>query len=403
MKITILTDQIEGGGGAGVVAMNHARALVFRGHEVEVITTSTDKEKLGEKNEAGVKIHTLYSNYRVGLRAYVSLNHRSVVKQVNELLLKNKPDIVHAHNIHLHLSYAVLKGAKKHAKALFLTVHDSMPFHYSKLFPASVHMDGDNVISYKVSPWEQFRHFGKQYNPFRNGLIKKYLELPTKIFAVSRALKQALEDNGIQNVEVLHNGIEAAEWQSGKTVDEGKYIFFGGRLSSAKGAPVLLEAMRQVIDHKPEAKILVVAEENDYAEKMKDKAWELGMDDSVLEFTGYKSRTEMKEMYARATLVVVPSLCFDWFPTIILEAMASRKPVIATCFGGAKEMVEDGQTGFIINPQNTSELAEKILFLLKNSTTVSTFGQAGFERVKKEFSMDKHIENLLTWYHNALK
>jgi len=405
MKITILADHIVGGGGAGVVAWNHARALFSQGHVVTVITTSEKKELEGLKDENGISVFTLYSKYPSRVRAYISLNNHNLVKRVDRILSSIQPDIVHAHNIHYHLSYASLKAAKKYAAAIFLTAHDSMSFHYSKLFPQTIDSFGCDIKSYKVSFLKQLCYFKLSYNPFRNVIIKKYLRIPTKIFAVSNALAQALSDNGIKNVEVLHNGIDVKEWEIGAPIsrrDTRDYLFFGGRLSAVKGGMVLMEAMKQVLPVRSNTRLLVVGEDNDFSRKMEEEAKKIGIDDLIL-FTGSKSREEMKHMYPLSTLVVVPSLCFDWFPTIILEAMACKKAVIGTCFGGAKEMIEDGKTGYVINPQNVQELANAIIDLLNNPHKVDEMGAAGYERVKKEFSMEVHMQKLLAWYDKALQ
>jgi glycosyltransferase involved in cell wall biosynthesis len=389
MRIAILADDIITGGGAGVVASNHAKELRKKGHEVFVITTTHKKENVGK--------FTIYSNYNPLFRAYKSLNNPEVVREVGKILAQIKPDVVHAHNIHTHLSYRSLVEARKHAQAVFLTVHDSMPFHYSKLFPSTVDVDGCDVKSYKVSPWKQIVNFKWQFNPFRNFTIKKYLQVPAKIFAVSGALAQALRDNGIGNVEVVHNGIRTLEWRTEQSQNQSPQIFFGGRLSRAKGSDILGEAMQKVISIKPEAKLLLVGE----YDGDQGIAKKLGNDHVVS--TGWTPHEKMKEVYAKADLVVVPSLCFDWFPTVVLEAMACGKPVIVTCFGGSKEMVVDGVTGFVVNSQTPDELADKILSLLNDPVRAEAMGKAGLERVEKEFSMEKHISTLLAWYDKALK
>ena len=56
-----------------------------------------------------------------------------------------------------------------------------------------------------------------------------------------------------------------------------------------------------------------------------------------------------------------PVICFDSFPRAVLEAMASGKPVVGTCYGGAPEIIEDGVTGYIVNPFDIKKMAEKVI------------------------------------------
>ncbi len=137
MNIIILTDVFPpyGVGGAATIASVHAHAMLREGYEVTVITIVKDKTHIGESVENGLRVMRLYSNYNARFRSYVSLWNPSLVGKVKNILKKEKPDIVHAHNIHHFLSYRALVHARKYSKALFLTVHDSMPFHYGKLFP----------------------------------------------------------------------------------------------------------------------------------------------------------------------------------------------------------------------------------------------------------------------------
>ena len=85
---------------------------------------------------------------------------------------------------------------------------------------------------------------------------------------------------------------------------------------------------------------------------------------------------------------------------MILEAMACKKPVIATSFGGSREMVLDGETGYIVNPFDTENMAGKIADLLRNPEKALTFGEAGYERVKNEFNLEKTTNNYLDWFKN---
>ena len=110
------------------------------------------------------------------------------------------------------------------------------------------------------------------------------------------------------------------------------------------------------------------------------------------------SRQEIKNYYHLSDLVVVPSICLDSFRTMNLEAMDSGKPVIATLFGGSREVVEDKKTGFLVNPLDVGKLAGKMIYLLENSPVATEMGSKGFDRIKKEFSLEKWIDQILKFY-----
>ena len=103
----------------------------------------------------------------------------------------------------------------------------------------------------------------------------------------------------------------------------------------------------------------------------------------------------MKKAYAASSVVLVPSICFDALPRTVLEAMALGKPVVATCYGGAKEAVIDGVTGFVVNPFDTGRMAEKVLEILKDP---ERFGQAARARIEAEFNLNDKIAELVKIY-----
>lgn len=403
MKILFLTDDFppKTFGGAGIVAFNLAKGLKKKGHDIFVITTVRKKSGEGNIKFKGLYVFRIYANYHQRWQAYLSLYNLQTVSKVKKLIKEMKPDIVHAHNIHYYLSYCCLKIAKQYAKAVFLTTHDAMLVHYGKLMPKN------RKDVYKVSIWDQIKEARKRYNPFRNRIIRYYLKYVDKILTVSDALKKLLMINGIKNIETIYNGIDVNSWKvSLKDVKKfkekynlqnKKVILFGGRLSGAKGGDQILRALALIKKEIDNAVLLVVGERNKYAEKMKDLAEQLGIVKNVI-FTGLLSGSELKSAYHSADISIFPSLCFETFGMINLEAMACKKPVVSSYFGGPKEVVINGKTGYLINPHKTDLMAEKIIELLKNPEKAKKFGEAGYQRAKEKFSLDKQIKKTLKCY-----
>ena len=117
---------------------------------------------------------------------------------------------------------------------------------------------------------------------------------------------------------------------------------------------------------------------------------------------GWLHGEELKAAYGAADVVAVPSVCFDSFGRVNIEAMACKKPVVGTCFGGVPEVVQDGVTGYIVNPFNTELMAEKIIDLLKNQEKSEKFGEAGYERAKKYFNLSDRVAQMIGWYQKSL-
>ena len=175
-----------------------------------------------------------------------------------------------------------------------------------------------------------------------------------------------------------------------------------GRISSAKGAKQAIDSLAIAAKQFPQTVLFLAAEITDYFKWIKNYASSKGLDDNIIT-SGFLPRREVIKGLLAADILLNPSLCLDAFPKVNLEAMAAGKPVIGTCFGGTPEIVIDGVTGYIINPLNVEMMAEKIIDLLKYSEKAEKFGQAGYARVKNEFSLEKKAQELLNYYKKFLK
>lgn len=409
MRILFLSDDFppQSFGGAGISTYELALGMRKAGHDVFVITTCRKESEAGESDYHGIKVFKIASDYHERWRAYVSLYNGPVVKRVEKLLKNIKPEVVHAHNIHFYLSYHCLKTAKRYAKAVVFTARDVMTFNFAKLTTKRYLENFD----YRTNWIDHIRQARKRWNPFRNFFIKRYFKYADKIFAISRALKEALNQNGIKNVEVIYNGIDANEWYVGADTVTNfrekhgllnkKVLLFSGRLSAAKGGGKTLEALAQIVKVAPDTVLLVAGGNDWYAKLMLEKAKNLGVEKNLI-FTGWIERNTIKVAYAAADIVLMPSICFDAFGRVNIEAMASRKPVVSTCYGGTPEIVVDGVTGYIVNPLHPEEIAEKALELLKNPKRAEEFGKAGYERVKTHFSLERVITQYLSRYQALL-
>jgi len=403
MKILILSDSWppESMGGADKVAFNLAREILSRGHNIRVVTTTQDKNLEGEFEYKGIRGWRVYAKYHERWRAYLSLYNLQTVRRVKKIIEDFKPEIVHAHNIHFYLSYTCLKVAKKSGAKVFLTAHDTMSFTYSKLGKKR-YLDEKNA---KINWRDNFKKAKLRYNPWRNLIIKYYLTYVDEIIMVSWALKRAWKDNKIYwgEMKVIYNGINAEEWKSNKNEEEKiknifninnkKIILYGGRLSEGKGDWQIIKAMAKIVEKEPEVILLILGKRDLRAELIRKEVKKLGIENNII-WSGWLDGGELRAIFGICCMVVVPSVYLDPLPTVVLEAMASSKPVVGTCFGGTQEMILNGQTGIIVDPRDSNKLAEAIIELLFDKEKMRKFGEAGLKRVLKEFNL-KHQADII--------
>ena len=86
----------------------------------------------------------------------------------------------------------------------------------------------------------------------------------------------------------------------------------------------------------------------------------------------------------------------------IMEYMALGKPVVATDSGGTREIISHGETGFLINPHDVNDMRKRIAQLLESEELANKMGNAGFERIKREFSLEKMVNSYITLYESLL-
>lgn len=412
MRIVILSDNFppDNLGGAEIIASNLAHVLSEKGHEVLVITTTRDLKGVGVFRDKKLIVHRLYASYDLRFRPYISLYNRRVVKEVEEIIKKIEPDVVHAHNVHTYLSYASLKVSKKYSKAVLLTFHDFYSINYGKL-GTKVDSSG-NIVPDSTNPFSLLQRYRFRYNPFRNIIIKHYLKYVDRILSVSGAVKKVLESRGISGIEVLHNGINVFDWGIRENIllefkkkynlENKKVLFFGGRLTGTKGSSVVIDVLAKVSKKIPNTVLLISGTKSKSSEEMIKKAENLGLKDSII-FTGWINHDEIRYAYTSSDVVLVLSQYIDPFPTVNLEAMASRRPVVGTIFGGTPEAVLDGKTGYIVNPRDIDSVSAKIIDLLTNIEKAKKFGLTAYDRVSCDFSADNWADKTLSWYAKILK
>jgi glycosyltransferase involved in cell wall biosynthesis len=154
-----------------------------------------------------------------------------------------------------------------------------------------------------------------------------------------------------------------------------KTIIYVGRLIYAKGVQDLLDAVKDL-----NVNVWLIGE-GEYKKRLMQLCSESR---SKIKFLGQKNPEEIAKLLSQADIFVNPSYA-EGLPTSVLEAGASGLPIIATDVGGTKEIIEDGNNGFLIKPHDTALLKDKINLLLDDSRLCERFSKNIQLKVKKEF------------------
>ncbi len=136
-----------------------------------------------------------------------------------------------------------------------------------------------------------------------------------------------------------------------------------------------------------------------YAGRSNGRRWHTA---SNAEFLGHVPSDEVRRHLATCRAAVVPSLCVENAPMIILEAMAAGRPVIASRVGGIPHQVQDGVEGLLLPPGDAPALAAALQRLAEEDDLASAMGEAGRARAVELFSPSAHVEGLIEVYRRAV-
>lgn len=176
-----------------------------------------------------------------------------------------------------------------------------------------------------------------------------------------------------------------------------RVVAFAGRITSDKGLDVLIDALASRGDAWDR---LLVAGDGWDRNRCERLARDRGIAERV-EFLGHLDAADVRETFARARVVAVPSRWPEPFGIVGLEAMAVGRPVVASAVGGIPEWLDDARTGILVPPGDSTALAEAIDSLLADPARAEELGAEGRRQVER-FSPDAHIDKLLAVYERAI-
>ena len=201
-------------------------------------------------------------------------------------------------------------------------------------------------------------------------------------------------------IAIVHCGVDPELYDGPKTKTDRTNMLFVGRLAPEKGVRVLLEAMEQSVKTLPDLQLTIVGDGPDRAE-LESMSREKGLSDHVI-FTGYLAPQDVAGQLAAADIFVLPSFA-EGVPVSLMEAMASRVPVIAPRVAGVQELVEDGVSGYCVAPGHVAMLRESIEALASDADLRRGMGQAGRDKVLAEFVIREEGAWLFEWIKGSLE
>ena len=226
------------------------------------------------------------------------------------------------------------------------------------------------------------------------------------VVVVSEAMAMTLRSAGIHEsrIRVIDNGIDLAAFSRAATnppekVPGGKFVVgTAGRLVPLKGLNNFLLAAREILTEFPDVNFIIIGSGPE-REKLEGMARELGIEKDVV-FTGHC--VDMPAAYASMHVFVLASNV-EAMPMVILEALASKKAVVATSVGAVPRLIIPEKTGLLVPPQNVQALTQATLRLLNDSALRARLGTEGADLVKRNHSRETMAQNYVQLYQQVAR
>ncbi len=234
-------------------------------------------------------------------------------------------------------------------------------------------------------------------------VTKRALEVADRVLSNSAALlrdAERISASVVGKSVVVGNGVDMAEFVSSPQSEyaQQRYVLCAARLVFNKGIDVLIEAFEMVHQMSGDLTLLIAG---DVIERRKCAALveELGLG-GVLELLGRVEPAQIPSLLAGCDLFVLPSRQ-ESFGIAILEAMASRKAVIATRVGGVPELVRHMENGLLVDAESPQKLARAMVLLIQDNELRDSLAEAGHETVKSRFTWEKVVDKYLDVYRQV--
>ncbi len=362
----------SGGGGAEHLFWLIKRADKSRFNFTVLMSEDAENVKALDLRALGVEVALSDVFNTFSLREFFKLR---------DFMEKGNFDIIHFHGTRAAMLGRMAVALVRHRPKIIYTIHGFHLIHY--------------------------------HSPFKRIfllLVEKFLNFLTDaIICVSYSDKESITGLRLANdgkIRVIWNGVDIERFQKAKVDRDAKkkelnlpsdaiVLTMIGRLHPPKDHRTLLTAFQKAISKFQNAYLLIIGE-GPLRAKIERYAQSLGLGEKV-KFTGF--RRDISEIMAMTDIFILSTL-WEGLPFVLLEAMASSKPVIATDVNGNREIIVNEDTGLLVPPKDPEALAQAIIKLAGNPQRAKEMGEKGFLRVKEHFNLEAMVKKTTDLYES---
>jgi glycosyltransferase involved in cell wall biosynthesis len=370
VRVLHLITSLERGG-----AENHLLALL--GHadrsafSFETAVLSGEGELVSALRAEGIPVHALHARGRLDPLA---------LGRLFDLLREGEFDIVHSHLFRADIYAGLAVGRLGGRRPLLVSTRHNDDRFFLNPFVGIVHYMLSSRQDLIIAISDHIARF----------TVARGVRDPSRV----RRVYHGLETPDTRELERDALRIRS---ELGLTVDD---FLVGnvGRLAPQKGQRHLVEAMPLLLERVPRAH-LAIAGGGDLEEYLRDLAIELGVEERV-HVLG--PRRDVPSLMHAFDAFAMPSI-WEGFGLVLLEAMAAARPIVASRVATIPEVVLDGETGLLVTPADSDELADALARVARDPERARRMGEAGRERLRAQFSIDKMVGDTELLYRELIE
>ncbi|WPO79485.1 glycosyltransferase family 4 protein [Flavobacterium sp. KACC 22761] len=377
MKIAFLTPEYPhaktgSSGGIGTSIKNLAIGLVAHGIPVRVIVYGQEKD--ASFDDSGVLIQQVKNVKIKGLSWWFT--RKKLERIINELYSNKEIDLVEAPDW-----TGITSFIKPNKCPIIIRLHGSDTYF--------CHLDNRSV---------------KWKNKFHE---KRALQNADALLSVSQftADKTNFVFGITKKFEIVPNLIDSQLFDNKNVInnESEQTILYFGSLIRKKGLLELPFIFNKVVEKKPDAKLILIGKDVSDIISGNSSTWkmmqELLSNQALknVEYLGSIPHNEIKQKIQQSKICIFPSFA-EAFPVSWLEAMALEKPIVASNIGWANEMIDDGKSGFLVNPQKHSLYAERIIEFLEDDNLCLKAGKEARKKVEDFFDIEILVKKNIEFY-----
>lgn len=368
-------------GGDGIFVQRLSNELARRGHRVDVIH-SVDAYRLRGKEPAGgyddhpnVTVHGLTSS--IGLLSALATQQTGTPFFYSERLkqiLQNEFDVIHYHNVSLVGGPQILKygeGVKLYSiHEYWLVCPTHVLYRYNRATCTQPHCFLCGLTYARPPQWWRYSSL------LRDSVQRVDAFLAPSQFAIDIHHRFGFQAPFVQMPLFVPSKEIAVRSDSALL-----YFLFVGRLEKLKGIHTLIPFFRD----NPRARLLIVGEGS-----MGNELRALARNSGNIQFLGQMTDQQLQELYRNALAVIVPSLCYETFSNVVLEAFRQQTPVIARSLGALPEIVAESGGGLVY--ETDRELIAAMEELIENPSRRRNLGIRGYETYEQKWTANAYLE-----------